>query len=856
MSFQLKKWFLGAIFLSAILGLAGCGSDGSDGKDGQDADPSITDDLQSQIDDISQADLLKDVRPEQCVLCHDDSGSLAKSGAQHQADYEEFYQDQALRVINLVYSNVGGEDIVTFDMFKKDDLGVYQPFDCRLATSNPEPDVSDALSINWVQYDPATRSFSDGAASTFWRSIKGTLSYFGNGQCESRKAQSPLGDLSGLNGHIAVYGRDETLTADPAKHISSPKFPFAAMIKTGPGTDYVSVGNASGCENCHTQPFLKHTYIYGEVSENITDLADPGNDSNDFYVCKTCHLDARNGGHEDWQILADDPERHAEIIGDGPPITPEEEAKYAYKTRLMNDVHMSHAMEFGFPQSMRNCVTCHGDYRGDDPTKDKLDETLHADNFLPATCISCHAIDGLVGKMKGTAAAPITVHNQFADPDGDGVITAAEADLLKAKKCYACHSPANYVGPDGTDYGPGGTGTAGAGPEFISIHTGYDPKIYTDDGIKYSKAITVSIDSASFDTATSMLTIEFSASEDIAVDPYQPEDIEPTVFVGPYGYDTKHYIVGPHDRDADRNRLLEYVMDGSDHPRFTDISDPAAPGTWAVTVDMSMWADMIADGAIRRLEIGVMPALEHESITELDRRGNLVPMLVAMNAPSRTFDITVLPNGTFLNEYPDVADGVEDDVVDVLNGCNTCHDALATTFHSAQRGGNIKICKMCHVPSAAGSHLEMQSRSIDSYVHAIHSFQVFDIGDIDISDPVEEAEHFHHLSAEFPRFGVKNCESCHLEGKYGVPNQAQSLPSVHAGNDDAQFERNIGDVPPYVMGPASRACGACHRAQALNADDFDKLNAFNDHVRKFGYLVENDDGVWEAVVDKIMSIFN
>ena len=25
----------------------------------------------------------------------------------------------------------------------------------------------------------------------------------------------------------------------------------------------------------------------------------------------------------------------------------------------MNDVHMSHAMEFPYPQSMSNCVTCH-----------------------------------------------------------------------------------------------------------------------------------------------------------------------------------------------------------------------------------------------------------------------------------------------------------------------------------------------------------------------------------------------------------------------------------------------------------------------------------------------------------------
>jgi OmcA/MtrC family decaheme c-type cytochrome len=482
-------------------------------------------------------------------------------------------------------------------------------------------------------------------------------------------------------------------------------------------------------------------------------------------------------------------------------------------------------MEFGFPQSMKTCATCHAD---------KITETLATENYTVETCISCHAVDGLVAKMKTNRAGnAVTVHDAFADPDKNGVITAAEADQLKAITCNACHSPAGYMGYI----------SAGTGPEFTSIHNGYDPEIYANAaGTKYSEAFVVSVDSASFNSATNILTIGFSAEEVIDVAGLAVADIVPTLMVGPYGYGTKHYIVAPHDRDADRNRLLEYVIGSGPHPRISETVD-STPGDWEVTVDMSMWADMIADGKIRRVEIGVMPELD-------DLNGDEV----AMNAPSRTFDLTAPPSGVFLNEYPDVADGVEDDVVNVLGGCNTCHDALATSFHSGKRGGNIKICKMCHVPSAAGSHLEMQSRSIDSYVHAIHSFQVFDIGDIDFSDPVEAAEHDHKLQSEFPRFGIKNCESCHNPDTYGVPDQSKSLPSLHSGNDDVEG-RNIGEVPPYVMGPAARACGACHRAQMLRADDADKLTAFNRHVETFGYLVENDDGVWDKVVETIMSMF-
>jgi len=263
-----------------------------------------------------------------------------------------------------------------------------------------------------------------------------------------------------------------------------------------------------------------------------------------------------------------------------------------------------------------------------------------------------------------------------------------------------------------------------------------------------------------------------------------------------------------------------------------------------VTADLSMWADMIFDGTIKRAEIGVMPALAQLPIV-LDSRGN--PALVAMNAPSKTFDLAT--NGFLIQGMQGF-----DDVVDVMGGCNSCHDALATTFHSANRGGNIKICKMCHVPSSAGSHLELQSRSIDSYVHAVHSFQASDPGDIDFTDAVEVLEYEHHINHTFPNFTIKNCESCHNPGTYGVPDQSKSLPSVLSSTDDV-IDRNIGTIPSVVVGPAARACGACHRAEFIKDDDAGGLAAFNSHTKLFGYTVENGDGVWDVVVETIMSLF-
>jgi OmcA/MtrC family decaheme c-type cytochrome len=272
------------------------------------------------------------------------------------------------------------------------------------------------------------------------------------------------------------------------------------------------------------------------------------------------------------------------------------------------------------------------------------------------------------------------------------------------------------------------------------------------------------------------------------------------------------------------------------HPRFTTVSTPtdtsASTGTWVVTANLSAWATRIADGSVRRAEIAVMPQLQQAGVT------------LALNAPSRTFDLGANAfDDTFYSPIVKVA------------GCNACHDALATTFHSGNRGGNIVVCRLCHTTFSGGSHLELQSRSIDSYVHAIHSFQPFDIGDIDFTNPEETLHVHHHIEATFPNFTIKNCEACHTTaGVYEVPAQNKSLPGILSGSDYVTG-RNIANVPPYVSGPASRACGGCHRAVFVNEDDESGLAAFNKHVDINGYLIEDGPGVLDTVVDTIFSIF-
>ena len=732
-------------------------------------------------------------QPETCAICH------KEQGANHQASYDELYQDGVIKVTDVTYTFSASPDThtVTFKMTKN---GV--PFDGRTA---------DALNIYFTQYNSSATQF------IYRLSIKGTLSYDGAGKVTSTLVEKAPGasgyvdlvDLNGKNGLITVYGTDEIVQRIPNSRVDQGKYPFAAFMQIGSGVNYVSTANNAGCEKCHTTPFLKHGYIYGEVNHNKT---------TDFYICKSCHVDNGAGGHFDWQLLVDNPPLAASYLS-GTALTAAQKAQYAYTTRLMNDVHMSHSMEFPYPQSMSNCVTCHDG---------KLNRTLTDDNFKLETCKSCHAVTG--SAKYGTSARalktilPQAIHGGF--------------DLVAGNvKCNSCHVTGNGMGA----------------PTFNQIHTGYDAEIYTANGQKFSKAINVTIDSASI--ANNKLTIKFSASESPDIPGLDVANISPTVLVGLYGYDTKDFIVGPHETLTDDNadgkvgtgdsRALEYKV-GAKHPRLTTVS--AAGGKWEVVADLSAWSNLIANNTVRRVSIAVLPSLKDPNLP-----ANATDNLIALNAPSRVFNIAT-------NAF---ADSFYKPIVDVQK-CNACHDALAVTFHSPDRGGNIVACRSCHTTTSGGSHLEMQSRSIDSYIHSIHSMQYFDIGDLNFTDPVVALKYAEHTEMPFPKHGITDCESCHNKGTYEVPDQAKSLPSVLSASDPSPegFDRDIGGVSSYVTGPASKACGGCHRAQAINEDNESELLALNQHMKQGGYLIEkqtedaNIRATWEKVVSSIMSMFD
>jgi len=882
------KILLAAGAFAIVFSLAGCeGDDGRDGAAGADGavgadglacwdlngdgmgnlpDEDLNNDTMVDVldcnvlanaDPVAAAAAAAD--PEQCGTCH---GGV---GEEHTEIYDSYVDESALAMtINSVTSVADGAG--TFDVtvefsITKDGL----PFD--------DLDSLDQLRVYTVQYDSATGEYLNGNTRLNDNFAPGAVAG-DHVVTESLVPFAPEGpwDPPFDGAHVYGYIADEVvleheggtgaeLPEGSHVHLYDDVANAALAFGTADAADpnsYESDANVAGCEKCHGVPYLKH----GFRDPIVADLPD-------FASCKSCHYDDRGGGHEDWQYMVDEPLNWATAARPESTV----EMKYAYTANIMNDVHMAHAMEFPYPQSMSTCNTCH---------EGKLDDVLANTNFTPETCKSCHPVQGrdawpAYELDDGTRIAAEEYFQEFRAPplefiwtkEGVEGIHDADAD------CQQCH----------------GNGA----PTFAELHTGYDVQIYNAAGERYADLYSVSIDNISLDGDE--MTIEFSASDPA---------IAPELLVSFYGWDTKNYIVPSHQRDGSLNCTgrggtpagcdLE-IAPGDTNPVFTSLEEVAA-GSWVAVLDLTQWIDgqpgfipdLIADGTIKKAEVTITPELE------LTVGGDEVE--VVLNAVGQTVDVGT---GALVADY-----FKRDNAIVLTEKCDVCHDSLASSFHdgSGRGGGGIQVCKNCHNPTFPGSHVEMASRSIDNYVHAIHSFQDFDVANepprgytFEEFDPVNAKRYDQHIKHVFPRFTIRNCEACHVEAGatgpdggtypvvYNVPDQSQSIPGVLGASDPVSVwyemmdledsipdsiavelpaeARNIsGSIPEYVTGPASRACGACHRARIINADDAAALASFNAHTDGGGTYVENNpdddppDTYMFAIIDKILTMFN
>jgi len=799
---RLRHWAWSILVVSAFaFALGGCSGD--DGKNGTAGAPGPAGPAGPEGPEGPQGpglDAIASAKAEACATCH---GGV---GDGHQAVYDKYtdVSDLVMTFNSLTSGDNGDGTFATTLNFSITKAG--QPL-LSLGTLNQQRFYVtryDSVTGQYLQGNTRLRTFVPGAVAGDW---------------VASQADVPFDPT--LNGQVYGYIADEEIFPGdivPGKHINMYENVASAALAFGAAVDgaagaYTSAANVAGCEKCHGTPYMKH----GFRDPIVATLPD-------FASCKSCHYDDRDGGHTEWQYMVDEPFNWATGVA--------ETADYSYKAKLMNDVHMAHAMEFPYPQSMANCATCH---------EGKLNQVLANTNFTAETCKSCHAIQGIDAWPDDLLGAGDEgpYYQSHRAPPLEYLWTALNVQGFHSPNanCQACHG-------------------AGVAPAFNELHSGYDEHISNDAGERYADLYTVSIDDVS--VAGDVLTIAYSAS-DIT--------IEPHVYVSFYGWDSKQFIVPSHMRDdsvgcsgGTRGCRFEYAP-GDINPLFPSFTE-VAPGSYELTADMAAFQalatdaipTLIANGDVKKAEITLAPRLDVNGVA------------VGLNAVTQTFDLGA---GTFVDDYFKGANAVVDTAK-----CNVCHDQLAVSFHTGRgRGGDIVACKNCHAPVFPGSHVEMASRSIENYVHSIHSFQDFDPGDtFEAFDPVFAARYDEHINHTFPNFTIKNCEACHNPGTYNVPDQSQSLPGVLSASDDPAtwYEmvgglavedpagRNIsGSVPEFVTGPASRACGGCHRADLISADLAGDLAAFNAHTEAGGTFVENDaeDTILYGIIDKIMSMF-
>ena len=637
------------------------------------------------------------------------------------------------------------------------------------------------------QYNTATNTFDTNRNFSFSSIHFKGFTADGNGaQYTATKASPSFAPETSTSAFVFAYVTGLSAAPAPSGYYLPASVASATKVY-GSVAGYNSVANVTGCEKCHGAPYSKHGYRQAHVA-GVPELPD-------FASCKVCHTDQRVGNDNAWYMTADDP---ATFLAEG--VTTASKAKYAYTANLMNDVHNSHAFEFNYPQSMANCVTCHAG---------KLDQILTGANFKPATCKSCHPVTAVVsdaeGRFEKGRAPAIT---KIWARKGLTTIHSSVGDLYtntSANACNSCHGS--------------------FASKFAEIHSGYNKQIYSDgNGTKYSASRKAQVDSASFDYASFVGTVNFSVVgvPDNAV-------VVPTVVASLYGYDTKDFVVSGHNSPK-----LECAFNptGTACTGKLLIAPGATPNTWVATIDLSTWGSQIAAKQIKRMEVGVLPSIGIDPTLDVSTTSNKAAVVTGV---TQTIDVSMTAADARIAD----ANVYGKNIVDPVK-CDACHDALGTTFHSPLNGSAGTVgCRLCHTNNNAGGHLEMQSRSIDSYIHSIHAMQVLDAKLVNLEDAVQALRYGEHVEGNFPNFaGALNCEACHSKGTYNPPDQTRSLPGLISASATVRGRTGLGAFAQEITGPGARACGGCHRAFAINEADGPKLAAFVAHTNTFSSNVD------------------
>ncbi len=445
------------------------------------------------------------------------------------------------------------------------------------------------------------------------------------------------------------------------------------------------------------------------------------------------------------------------------------------------------------------CKVCHYDTRAGHSSEEFFGDASYA--YTASVMVDVHASHLNVFPYPQEMANCVTCHSGTLLTDE----TLIDANFTKAV-CESCHAdvdttntvvakPLSTVVPHAipTDECNTCHKTGGIGATFATVHPAFDSVKY--DSVASAEAGTLRytyfIDDVTYDATASSLTIAWGAKDAAAaaVNVLNEDATAGPVFLG---------LPADRDYESEGIRILvgyygwgTHNVAAYDQYRKDDvIANTTYDSTTGIATTTFPLTDKLDTYDASKLEVGIIGVPEVNGT------------MVAVKSVTKGI---VLADGSLVDRSGIVAD----------SKCNQCHDNLiihTNSTHGHTAVGNVNACLFCHNTSSA-AHVTNQSRAIDSYLHDLHSF-------------VEEPEFV------YPMFTLQNCESCHVgatdayNAPYNVPDQLAASGALIDAPDE-----------PVTVGPGSKSCGSCHRANALKDGDLSGVAEINSHTKVFGYRV-------------------
>ncbi|HRT19966.1 MAG TPA: OmcA/MtrC family decaheme c-type cytochrome [Candidatus Hydrogenedentes bacterium] len=155
---------------------------------------------------------------------------------------------------------------------------------------------------------------------------------------------------------------------------------------------------------------------------------------------------------------------------------------------------------------------------------------------------------------------------------------------------------------------------------------------------------------------------------------------------------------------------------------------------------------------------------------------------------------------------PGVAPVMRREVVDEAQ-CLACHNKFA--LHGGQRV-SVEYCVLCHNPNKTdearrpAEQMPPESVNFKDMIHKIHTGEELSQDPYTVYGFGNTPHNYNHVRFPSDR---RNCEICHLPGKYGLPLPAGVAPTVITQ----------GGTLVETISPATAACTSCHDSPAAIA---------------------------------------